>query len=34
MRSRCGWPEQPDIFLRALLAELAERGIKVSYYVV
>jgi transposase len=26
--------EQPDITLRALLAELAERGIKVSYYAV
>jgi transposase len=25
---------QPDITLRALLAELAERGIKVSYYAV
>jgi transposase len=26
--------EQPDVTLRALLAELAERGIKVSYYAV
>jgi transposase len=26
--------EQPDITLRALLSELAERGIKVSYYAV
>jgi len=26
--------EQPDITLRALLAELVERGIKVSYYAV
>ena len=26
--------EQPDITLRALLAELAERGIEVSYYAV
>ena len=26
--------EQPDITLRALLVELAERGIKVSYYAV
>jgi transposase len=26
--------EQPDITLRALLAELAERGITVSYYAV
>ncbi len=26
--------QQPDITLRALLAELAERGIKVSYYAV
>ena len=26
--------EQPDITLRALLAELAQRGIKVSYYAV
>ena len=26
--------EQPDITLRALLAELAERGVKVSYYAV
>ncbi|MGY4213815.1 transposase [Bradyrhizobium sp. USDA 4523] len=26
--------EQPDITLRALLAELAERGIKISYYAV
>ena len=26
--------EKPDITLRALLAELAERGIKVSYYAV
>ena len=26
--------EQPDITLRALVAELAERGIKVSYYAV
>jgi len=26
--------EKPDVTLRALLAELAERGIKVSYYAV
>ena len=26
--------EQPDVTLRALLAELAERGITVSYYAV
>ena len=26
--------EQPDVTLRALLAELAERGVKVSYYAV
>jgi hypothetical protein len=26
--------EQPDVTLRALLAELAERGIKVSYYAI
>ena len=26
--------EQPDMTLRALVAELAERGIKVSYYAV
>jgi transposase len=26
--------EQPDVTLRALLAELADRGIKVSYYAV
>jgi transposase len=26
--------QQPDVTLRALLAELAERGIKVSYYAV
>jgi transposase len=26
--------EQPDVTLRALLADLAERGIKVSYYAV
>jgi transposase len=26
--------EQPDVTFRALLAELAERGIKVSYYAV
>jgi transposase len=26
--------DQPDVTLRALLAELAERGIKVSYYAV
>ena len=26
--------EQPDVTLRALLGELAERGIKVSYYAV
>jgi transposase len=26
--------EQPDVTLRALLAELAARGIKVSYYAV
>jgi transposase len=26
--------EQPDITLRALVAELAERGVKVSYYAV
>ena len=29
-----GWPRQPDLTLRALVAELAERGIKVSYYAV
>ena len=39
LASERGWlltrlAEQPDITLRALLVELAERGIKVSYYAV
>jgi transposase len=39
LASERGWllkriTEQPDITLRALLVELAERGIKVSYYAV
>jgi transposase len=39
LASERGWllkriAEQPDVTLRALLAELAERGIKVSYYAV
>src|SRR6478672_6333839 len=39
LASERGWllkrpAEQPDVTLRALLSELAERGIKVSYYAV